>query len=169
MPVNASVSQRRQLTTHSSWWLLGGLVALCLGVGAVGGIFTAESVRTWYPTLNQPSWTPPNSVFAPVWTTLYVLIGIAGWRVSRSNAPRASRAWATWWVQLALNAIWSPLFFGAHAIAAALLVILLLWMTIVRFIALTWRGERPAALLFVPYLAWVSFASSLNFALWRLN
>lgn len=146
------------------------LIALCFGIGAVAALFTAESVRTWYPTLAKPAWTPPNWLFAPVWTTLYVLIGIAGWHVrSAPDVPWRRLAWPVWWLQLVLNGAWSPVFFGARAIAAGLMIVVVLWATIVTFIAITWRPDRTAAMLFVPYLAWVTLAAALNFAIWRMN
>lgn len=157
----------RPSAARSSIWLLVGLVALCLAVGIAGSFFTRDAVVTWYPTLERPSWTPPNWVFGPVWTMLYVLIGIAGWRVLRVAGAHA--AMTTWWIQLALNAIWSPLFFGAHALGAAFIVITLLWFSILRFVWLSRRVDRLASALFVPYLAWVSFAASLNFAIWIAN
>ncbi|MEZ5320158.1 MAG: TspO/MBR family protein [Vicinamibacterales bacterium] len=146
------------------------LVVLCLAVGGVGGWVTSDAVREWYPTLAKPAWTPPNWLFGPVWTALYLCIGVAGWRVSAVAARSGVRAaWRTWWVQLGLNAAWSPLFFGAHRVGAAALVIVALWIAIATFIVQAWRGARPAAWLFVPYLAWVSYASALNLAIWQLN
>ncbi len=153
---------------RGSIWLLIGLVALGLGVGWLGSLVTTEQIPVWYDRLNKPAWTPPNWIFAPVWSTLYVLIGIAGWRIAPARAA-ANGAWGVWWVQLALNAIWTPLFFGAHAVLAALIVILLLVGTIVWFIRLTWGRDPMAAWLFVPYLAWVSYATTLNWGIWQLN
>lgn len=149
-------------------WILAGLILLCLLVGWLGSFVTIEQIPRWYQALAKPSWTPPNWLFGPVWTTLYVLMGIAGWRVA-GPAPRARAAWHVWWGQLALNAIWTPLFFGAHQLGAALIVILLLCLLIVRFIVLAWRSDRLASLLFMPYLLWVGYASSLNAAIWVLN
>lgn len=157
-------------TMHpSSFWWLAAFVGLCLAVGMTGSLFTRDAVATWYPTLDRPSWTPPDWVFAPVWTTLYVLIGIAGWRVQRLPFDSGRNAMHVWWIQLILNAIWTPLFFGAHALGAAFIVIALLWLSILRFARLTWRVDRAASLLFLPYLAWVSYAASLNLAIWQSN
>lgn len=147
-----------------------GFLALCLAISAVGGWVTAQSVGTWFRTLEKPSFNPPDWVFAPVWTTLYVLIALAGWRVWRlrglAGAPAAMAAYAT---QLALNLGWSFLFFGAREIGLAFAEVLLLFAAIAVNMALFRRIDRIAGWLLAPYLAWVGFASLLNFALWRLN
>lgn len=140
-------------------------VALVLGGGLIIGFATAPS--TWYATLNKPPFNPPNWVFAPVWGTLYIIIAIAGWRVWRND--RNSAPMKLWWGQLALNFIWSPIFFSGHRIDIALGVLVLLLITIIGFIILTWRQDRTASLLFAPYAAWVAFASLLNGAIWQLN
>ncbi len=160
-----------ELTLPRRGWLsLALLIGLCLSVGAIGALFTAESVRTWYPTLAKPTWTPPNWLFGPMWTTLYFLMGVAGWLVWRApTAAWRAQAWQLWWMQLVVNAAWSPIFFGARAIAAGAIVIVLLWIAIALFIARTWRPHRTAALLFVPYLAWATLATALNITIWRLN
>jgi benzodiazapine receptor len=139
--------------------------ALVLGGGLVIGFLTAPG--PWYATLTKPPFNPPNWIFAPVWTTLYVMIAIAGWRIWRQG--RCKPAMWLWWAQLVLNFAWSPIFFSAHRIDVALGVILLLLIGIVGFIAATWRQNRVAALLFAPYAIWVAFASLLNRALWLLN
>lgn len=154
---------------RSQYWLLAALILLCLAVGAAGSVATTDAVRNWYPTLEQPSWTPPNWLFGPVWTTLYVLIGISGWLVRPAADSVRTGAWRVWWLQLALNAVWSPVFFGAHRIAAAAVIIVALWITIGTFVFATWRHRRAAALLFLPYWLWVSYASALNLAIWQLN
>lgn len=121
----------------------------------------------WYETLAKPDWTPPNWVFPPVWTVLYVLIAIAGWRVFEREG--ISRALLVWAISLQLNAAWSVIMFREHQIGLAAADISALWLTIVAFIALTWNTSRLASLLFVPYLAWISYAAALNFAIWHLN
>ena len=151
------------------WALLGGLLALCLAVGYVGSLVTAEQVREWYPTLTKPTWTPPNWLFGPMWTTLYVLMAIAGWLVMRDDGVTQGRATGLWWMQIVLNAAWSPIFFGMHQIAVAAVVIIALWITLALFIRASWRTHRAAAWLFVPYIAWITLASALNVAIWRLN
>jgi benzodiazapine receptor len=138
---------------------------LVVGGGIAIGYLTAPG--DWYAGLAKPSFNPPNWVFGPTWTILYVLIAVAGWRVWRKE----SSGWTMrlWWVQLALNFLWTPVFFGAHQIGLALAVILLLLSVIVAFIALSWRQHRTSAWLFMPYAAWVGFASLLNAAIFALN
>lgn len=121
----------------------------------------------WYVALAKPAWTPPGWLFAPVWTALYCAIAVAGWLVWRAEG--FGRAVVIWIVALGLNAAWSWLFFGRHSIGGALVDIALLWTAIVGFIMAAWPQSRLAAGLFAPYLAWVSFAAALNFAIWRLN
>ena len=125
---------------------------------------------TWHAALAKPAWNPPNAVFGPVWTVLYVLIAIAGWRVWIDRAmPYARTALPLWGVQLVLNAAWSWIFFGLHRTGWALVDIVLLLCAIVAFIGVTWRARRGTALLFLPYFAWVAFATALNAAIWWLN
>nr|WP_255699907.1 TspO/MBR family protein [Jiella avicenniae] len=141
---------------------------LFLLVSVGGGALIGLSVETggWYAALQKPGFNPPDWVFAPVWGTLYILIGLAGWRIWRAGIAPAQRLW---WLQLALNFVWPPVFFAAHALGAAMIVILALDAAVVAFLAATWRAERVSALLFLPYLAWVAYASLLNAALWWLN
>lgn len=146
-------------------------VGVCLGAGAVGGIFTASSVESWYRTLAKPAFTPPSWVFGPAWTTLYILMGVAlflVWKRGTAN-PGVRTALTVFIIQLALNTLWSLLFFGLRRPLLGLIDIALLWaailVTMVRFHPLS----RTAAWLLAPYLAWVSFATALNFAIWRLN
>lgn len=146
-----------------------GFIVLCLGIGALGGIATASSVGTWYQTLAKPSFNPPDAVFGPVWTTLYVMIGLAGWRLWCVSGFSDTRAFVAYGVQLALNLAWSFLFFGLRMVGAAMAELILLWIAIAVTLILFWRRDRTAGLLLVPYLAWVSFAGVLNGAIWRLN
>ena len=139
-------------------------VALVGAVAAVAGQFMPGA---WYAGLAKPTWTPPGWLFGPVWSVLYLMIAVAGWLVWRVDGVGA--ALAVWGMQLLLNGIWSPVMFGAHRIGLAFAVIVLLWLAIATFIAISWRVSRGAALLFLPYLAWVSFATALNLAIWRLN
>jgi len=122
---------------------------------------------TWYASLAKPSWTPPNWLFGPVWTVLYIMIAVAGWLVWREAGWSAPLVF--WGAQLILNTAWSVIMFGAHKIGWALADLVLLWLAIVGFIVTAWPISSTAALLFVPYLAWASFAGALNFAVWRLN
>ena len=140
-------------------------IALVLGGGLIIGFVTAPGA--WYATLSKPPFSPPNWIFAPVWSTLYFIIAAAGWRVWRKD--RNSAQMTLWWGQLALNFIWSPIFFSAHRIDIALGVIVLLLITIIGFMVITWRQDKIASLLFAPYAAWVAFASVLNGAIWLLN
>ncbi|MDE2578771.1 MAG: tryptophan-rich sensory protein [Hyphomicrobiales bacterium] len=136
-----------------------------------GSLATMPEIPTWYASLAKPAFTPPNWLFGPAWTTLYILMAIAFWRILRlpTDAPGVRGAIGLWIVQIVLNALWSFAFFRFHSPLAGLVVIALLWvaiaLTLVRFYTL----DRIAGLLFVPYLAWVTFASALNFAIWRLN
>lgn len=150
--------------------VLVGLVGLCFSVAALGGLATADGVREWYPSLVRPDWRPPNWVFGPVWTVLYTAMAVAMWNVWRVRPWDEIRGAATaFGVQLALNAAWSPLFFGAKQLGLALVDIALMWLAIAVCIGVFWRHSRLSAGLLVPYLAWVSFASVLNAWLWWMN
>src|SRR4051812_5395569 len=148
-----------------SWPHLVFFLLLTVGGGLSIGWLTLPG--PWYASLNKPIFNPPNWIFGPVWTVLYIMIGCAGWRLWRDGAdPWSKRLWAA---QLVLNFLWSPFFFGMHAIGAGLAIIVLLLTTIVLLILRTWARERIAALLLMPYAAWVAFATALNLALYRLN
>lgn len=145
-------------------------VALCLGIGALGASVTATSVRTWYAELARPSFTPPDAVFGPVWTALFILMAVAAWRVWRSADRETSRGPLTLFaLQLALNLGWSVVFFGLQKIGAAVATIVVLDVAVVVTMLAFRTIDRLAALLLVPYLAWISFATVLNIAFWRLN
>jgi tryptophan-rich sensory protein len=153
----------------ASWTSLPVFLLLVVGGGLLVGALTGPDA--WFASLRKPSFNPPNWLFAPVWTVLYVLIAIAGWRVwSRRTGTRAdSRALGLWWLQLGLNFLWSPVFFAAHRIDLALAVIALLLLSIIGFMATAWARDRVAALLFAPYALWVAFATALNAAFWMNN
>lgn len=138
---------------------------LTVGGGLVIGYLTAPG--DWYAALAKPPFNPPPWVFAPVWTLLYVLIAVAGWRTSRRDP--GGRAMRLWWGQLALNFLWSPVFFALHWVGAALVVVAALLVAVVTFIAASWRADRLSAWLFAPYAAWVAFATLLNGAILALN
>ena len=140
-------------------------ILLVVGGGLLIGFFTAPG--PWYEALAKPSFNPPNWLFGPVWTVLYVLIAIAGWRVWRIGS--SGTVTKLWWLQLALNFLWSPVFFGLQQIALALVIIVALLITILAFIAAAWNLDRISAWLFVPYAAWVAFASLLNASILFLN
>jgi tryptophan-rich sensory protein len=140
-------------------------LALVLGGGLVIGFLTAPG--DWYAQLAKPSFNPPGWVFGPAWTVLYILIAIAGWRVWHRD--RAGWPMKLWWAQLALNFLWTPVFFSAHQIGLALAVILVLLVAILSFIVTSWRQDRAASWMFVPYAAWVAFASTLNGSIFVLN
>jgi tryptophan-rich sensory protein len=140
---------------------------LLLAVGGGLAIGYLNPPGTWYTHLVKPGFTPPGWVFAPVWTTLYILIAIAGWRVWRRD--RHGPAMKLWWGQIGLNFLWSPVFFSAHRIAAALAIVALLFVAIAAFIVTAWRRDLVAASLFVPYAAWVALATALNAAILVLN
>ena len=147
-------------------WLT--LAAFLLLVLAVGGLIGTQSLPgAWYESLTKPPLNPPNWVFGPVWTTLYVLIAIAGWRIWMRDRP--SRAMQLWGVQMVLNWAWSPVWFLAQMPWVALAVLVLMWLAIVGFILTSRRQDRIAPWLFVPYLAWVSFAGYLNLAIAIIN
>ncbi len=143
---------------------------LCFLVLVVGGgllIGVLNRPDDWYLSLSKAGFTPPNWIFAPVWTALYVVIAIAGARIFINH--RGSAAMRLWWAALLLNFAWSPLFFGLHEPALAMIVIFGLIVAILLFIAFSWRSDRMSAILFLPYLAWTSFASVLNAAIVALN
>jgi tryptophan-rich sensory protein len=144
---------------------------LPLAVGALGGLATASSVRTWYPTLRKPPFNPPGWVFGPVWTALYVLMGVAlhlVWTASGRPEGRG-RAIRLWVAQLALNLLWSLIFFGRRAVGPAFAEILVLWIAIAATLR-EFASQRPVAgALLVPYLGWTTFATLLNGAIWYLN
>lgn len=138
---------------------------LVVGGGQLIGFLTIPG--PWYEALAKPFFNPPNWLFGPVWTVLYVLIAIAGWRIWRRD-PRGT-AMKLWWLQLVLNFLWSPSFFAMQQIGLALVVVLAMLATILAFIAAAWNVDRLSAWLFVPYAAWVAFASLLNASIWWLN
>lgn len=149
------------------------LIALIIPqlAGAFGTLFTASAIPAWYATLVRPDIAPPNSVFGPVWTTLYLLMGLASYLVFRKGIEKKEVrvALGVYALQLVLNVLWSMVFFGLKDIGLALIVIALLWVGIVATMILFARVSKIAMLLLVPYLLWVSFATYLNYAFWTLN
>jgi translocator protein len=155
------------MSRHNILVLLG-FLTLCLAVGFTAGQLTAPNIPHWYAGLAKPPFNPPDGVFAPVWSTLYVLMAVAGWRVWRKTGWK-SPALGLWAGQLALNFAWSFIFFGAHALGAALAELIVLWFMILATLIGFGRIERTAGWLLAPYLLWVGYAGVLNFSLWRLN
>ena len=152
------------------WGMLAAFVVACLAVSAIGGAVTATSVGDWYAALDKPVFNPPDWVFAPVWTVLYLMMAVAGWRVWRRAGFRGARiALALFAAQLALNLAWSLLFFGLRRIDLALVEIVVLLAVILSTTVVFWRIDRLAGWLFVPYAAWVAYAVVLNGSLWELN
>jgi len=146
-------------------------LAIPLLIGFIGSQFTIESVKTWYTTINRPSFNPPNWVFAPVWTTLYVLMGIASFRVWQKRKTAEWFHWAViiYFVQLIFNLMWSFIFFELHQIGFALVEIILLLLLIIINAFIFYRFDKLAAWLFLPYFLWVSFATYLTYSIFILN
>jgi len=141
-----------------------------LAVGGLSGFFTVSAIPGWYQTLEKPAWNPPNWVFGPVWTTLYVLMGIAMYLVwTQPRTPQRQSALLLNAFQLVFNFGWSLIFFNLHAIGWALIEIGVLWVLIVWTMFAYANVYKPAAWLLLPYIVWVTFATILNFTIWRLN
>jgi len=153
------------------------LVALVVAVvvpllaGGLGSIATVSSIPTWYAQLNKPPWNPPDWLFGPVWTLLYILMGVAAWLVWRSGWPAAHVRLAvmTFAVQLVFNVLWSIIFFGLRSPGPALVEIVILWLLVLATTVQFFRLTSLAGYLMLPYLLWVSFASALNASVWSLN
>jgi benzodiazapine receptor len=146
-------------------------ILVCELAGILGSAFTFSEIPTWYVTLAKPALNPPSSVFGPVWTTLYALMGIASFLVWKKGFDRKDvrKALSVFGLQLVLNAAWSIIFFGLHSPAWALVNIVALWLAIAWTIVLFYRISRAAGWLLVPYIVWVSFATYLNYSIWILN
>jgi translocator protein len=153
-----------------TWLKLIGFILVSELAGILGSFFTIESIPNWYATLQKPSFNPPNWVFGPVWTTLYFLIGLAAYLVwEKKGHLGRNTAMKLFWAQLAANALWTPLFFGAKELGLAFAEIVVMWILILLTMAWFWRVRKLAAVLLLPYLLWVTFASVLNYHLWQLN
>lgn len=148
--------------------MLIGCIGAAFVAGAIGSAATFENVRTWYPTLAKPSWNPPNWIFGPVWTTLYMLMGMVAWRAWRTGFM-ARPLVIGYFVHLVPNTLWSVLFFGLKQPAWALADILMLWVLLVWLLVGFWRADRLAGALWLPYVLWVTFATALNSAIVWLN
>ena len=146
------------------WLLFCIFFAACLAAGITGGLFPPGP---WYRQLNKPSWTPPDWVFPVTWLVLYVLMAMAGARIALQ--PDNGIALAFWSLQIAFNGLWTPVFFGLKKIRLGMAVVSALWLSVASTILAMWSVDVIAALMFVPYLVWVTIASGLNLAVWRLN
>lgn len=148
-----------------------GFIVLAELAGIVGSFSTISSIPTWYATLTRPALNPPSWIFGPVWTTLFALMGVAAFLVFRQGWQKreVKKALAVFVLQLILNTLWSIIFFGLHNIGLALFEIILLWLAILVTIISFYRVSKAAAYLLIPYIAWVSFAIYLNYAIWGLN
>ena len=151
-------------------------VVSAIAAGGIGAIFTNEAIPTWYAAIEKPAWNPPPWLFGPVWTFLYITMGLSAWLVWRSGRGQAvavehrvRTALLVYAAQLGANAVWSPIFFGAKRIDLALAVIVVLLVLIVATVRRFYQVNRLAGLLLVPYLAWVTFATVLNATIWQLN
>jgi len=172
IPIEGSTSYRGR-NSRPNLPALALFVVLALGVGALGSLFSpgiSASATQWYATLVKPEWLPPQDWFAPVWTALYMLMGIAAWLIWRERYHRGrSAAIAAYAVQLLLNALWPPLFFGLRNIDAGLFDIVALWLAIGWTMREFARVRIAAAVTLVPYFLWVSVAAAINLGIWKLN
>lgn len=146
------------------WMIFGIFLLACLGAGMTGGLFPPGE---WYEALRKPSWTPPNWLFPVTWTTLYLFMATAGARVAVK--PDNGVAMALWSLQIALNGLWTPVFFGLKKLAGGMVVLVALWASVAATLWALWQVDLISGLLFVPYLLWVSVAGALNLAVWRMN
>ena len=146
-------------------------ILIPLVIGFLGSIATIAEIPTWYATLSKPSWAPPNWLFGPVWTTLYILMGIALYLVWREGFERTDVRFAIliFGIQLLLNLLWSIVFFSYHALFGSFILILVLWISILANIIAFYAISKPAGILLVPYIVWVSIASYLNYSVYLLN
>ena len=168
-PVNDNYNTARNGGTRK-WWVLALWLALTFAVSLAGSAVTVPKIPIWYAGLAKPSFTPPDWLFGPVWTLLYILMAVAVWRVGGAVSSSARHlATILFCIQLALNAIWSPVFFGLEAPLAGLYVIVALDIFVGATLIAFWRLDRLAGIMFVPYLAWVCYATALNAAIVMRN
>lgn len=148
------------------------MVITCLAIGYLSSQLTIEGIKTWYPTLQKPAFNPPNWIFAPVWNALYIMMGLAAglvWDRIEHQKETVKKGLTFFWIQLALNALWSYLFFGLHNPLLAFLEIIVLWLMIYETFTQFNKVNKIAAYLFIPYLLWVTFAAVLNGTIWWMN
>jgi translocator protein len=146
-------------------------ILACLAAGGIGSVFTFKSIPTWYPGLIKPKYTPPNRVFGPIWTTLYILMGVSVFLIWRQglSVDGVLLAFVLFWVQLIFNALWSIIFFGMKSKGGGVITIIVLWFLILATIITSFRSSAWAGALLIPYIIWVSIASYLNIGIWWLN
>jgi translocator protein len=144
-------------------------ILICLAAGFIGSIFTTSSIAGWYATIQKPSFNPPNWIFGPVWTTLYILMGVSIYLILQKKSKYGNTASSLFSIQLALNIFWSIIFFSFHSPFLAFIDIIILWFCILLTIIYFLKISKPASYLLIPYLLWVSFASVLNFYIMVLN
>ena len=146
------------------------IIILCFSVAALGSIFTNKSLKIWYTTIKKPSWNPPNKIFGPVWSALYLMMAVAGWLVwERSLSKNINVPMALFFIQLGLNVLWSVVFFGLCSPGWAFVEVIILWVFIILTMISFWAIHWLAGVLFLPYFLWVSFAAFLNYTIWKLN
>ena len=144
-------------------------ILLPLIIGGISGYYTASNIQSWYITLIKPSFNPPNYLFGPVWTTLYIIMGISFYMIWSSAKINKNKLIGIYLFQLVLNFLWSFIFFKYHAIGIAAIEIVVLWLSILTMIIMFYKNNKWAALINIPYLLWVSFASVLNISIYLLN
>lgn len=145
-------------------------IMMCFSAAFLGSISTRASLKTWYPAIIKPSWNPPDYLFAPVWTALYLMMAVAGWMVwEHSTTKGFSIPIVLFFVQLVLNTAWSFIFFGLRRPGWAFIEVIILWIFILLTTVSFWGVTWIAGMLFLPYLIWVTFATVLNFTVWQLN
>jgi len=144
-------------------------IVFCLAVGGISGALTADAIQNWYLTLHKPSWNPPNDIFAPVWTTLYLMMGVSLGTIWSKNHPKTNSAIGLFMVQITLNFFWSLVFFRWQSPQWAFVEIILMWIAIFLTIRSFYQINKMAGYLLIPYILWVSFAAFLNYTIWQLN
>jgi len=156
--------------SKSEWLALLLFVVICFAAAGLGSVATSPEIPKWYAGLRKPSWTPPNWLFGPVWTALYLAMAVAAWLVWRRKGIEGGRAELTLFaLQLVLNTAWSFIFFKLHSLSWSFAEIAALWIAIAATLVTFAQTSTLSALLLAPYLAWVSYAAALNFAIWRMN
>lgn len=158
------------MNQSTRWIGLAVFIGICLGAASLGASVTTPEIDGWYMMIEKPAWNPPDWIFGPVWTSLYLMMAVAAWLVWKPNGFKAAATGLSLFaVQLGLNVAWSWIFFRLHAPGWAFVEIVILWSAILATTVAFFQKSKIAGGLMVPYLAWVSFASVLNFTIWRLN